>query len=195
MVRRGRDEPHAGRGVAGLGDPRVDLAAGQLAALAGLGALRHLDLNLAGGDEVLAGDAEAGGRHLLDGGVALCAEAVLGLAALAGVGLAAQPVHGDGHTLVGFLGQRAVAHGGGLEPLHDGVHALDLIERDARLGVVEVEQAAQMHRIAALIGGGRRVLLEDVVAVGPAGLLQQVDGLRVVQVLLGSGTAAVLVRA
>ena len=94
---------------------------------------------------------------------------------------------------MGFLGQRAVAHGGGLEPLHDGVHALDLVERDARLRVVEVEQAAQMHRIAALIGGGRRVLLEDVIAAGPARLLQQVDGLRVVQVLLGSGAAAVLV--
>ena len=92
-----------------------------------------------------------------------------------------------------LLGQCAVAHGGGLEPLHDGVHALDLVERDTRLGVVEVEQAAQMHRIAALIGGGRRVLLEDVVAAGPAGLLQQVDGLRIVQVLLGSGAAAVLV--
>jgi hypothetical protein len=32
---------------AGLGDPRIDLGAGQLAALAGLGALGHLDLEFA----------------------------------------------------------------------------------------------------------------------------------------------------
>ena len=66
VVRRRRDQPDAGRGVPGLGDPRVDLVAGQLAALAGLGALRHLDLEVVGVDEVLAGHAEAAGRDLLD---------------------------------------------------------------------------------------------------------------------------------
>ena len=44
----------------------VDLVAGQLAALAGLGALRHLDLQLVGVDQVVAGDAEAARGHLLD---------------------------------------------------------------------------------------------------------------------------------
>ena len=44
----------------------VDLVAGQLAALAGLGALRHLDLQLVGVDQVVAGDAEAARRDLLD---------------------------------------------------------------------------------------------------------------------------------
>jgi hypothetical protein len=39
---------------------------GQLAALAGLGALRHLDLDVVGVHEVLAGDAEAPRRDLLD---------------------------------------------------------------------------------------------------------------------------------
>ena len=141
-----------------------------------------------GGDEVLACHAEAGRRHLLDGGVALGAEAVLGLAALAGVGLAAQTVHGDSHALVGLLGQCAVAHGRGLEALDDGVNALDLVEGHALLGIVEVQQAAQVHRVAVLIwasGGG--VLLEGIVIAGPTGLLQKVDGLRVVEVLLGSG--------
>jgi len=55
--------------AAGLGDPRIDLRAGQLAAFAGLGALGHLDLEFAGVGEVLARDAEAAGGHLLDGGV------------------------------------------------------------------------------------------------------------------------------
>ena len=44
----------------------VDLVARELAALAGLRALRHLDLQLVGVDEVVRGDAEAAGRHLLD---------------------------------------------------------------------------------------------------------------------------------
>ena len=44
MMRRRRDQSHAGDRVAGLGDDRIHLVAGQLAALAGLCALRHLDL-------------------------------------------------------------------------------------------------------------------------------------------------------
>jgi hypothetical protein len=43
--------------------------AGQLAALAGLGALRHLDLDFLRVDEVFAGHAEAARGDLLDGRV------------------------------------------------------------------------------------------------------------------------------
>jgi hypothetical protein len=46
---------------------RVDLVAGQLAALAGLGALRHLDLDHVGVDQVFGGHAEAARGDLLDG--------------------------------------------------------------------------------------------------------------------------------
>ena len=55
MVRRRRDQPHAGCGQPHLGDPGVDFAAGKLAALAGLGALGNLDLQLLGIDQVEAG--------------------------------------------------------------------------------------------------------------------------------------------
>ena len=44
--------------------------AGKLAALAGLGALRHLDLQLVGIHQVIGGDAETRRRHLLDGAAA-----------------------------------------------------------------------------------------------------------------------------
>ena len=71
VVRRRGDQAHARRGVPGLGDPRVHLAAGQLAALAGLGALGHLDLQVVGVGEVLRRHAEAARRHLLDGAAAL----------------------------------------------------------------------------------------------------------------------------
>ena len=46
VVRRRRDEPDAGGRVPGARDPRVDLGRRQLAALAGLGALRELDLDV-----------------------------------------------------------------------------------------------------------------------------------------------------
>ncbi len=52
VVRRRRDQPDARRRVPGARDPRVDLGAGQLAALARLGALRHLDLDVVGVGEV-----------------------------------------------------------------------------------------------------------------------------------------------
>jgi hypothetical protein len=60
VVRRRRDQRRAGRcsgAVAAM--VSVDLVARQLAALAGLGALRHLDLQLLGVDQVGRRDAEA----------------------------------------------------------------------------------------------------------------------------------------
>ena len=66
VVRRRADQADARRRVPGLGDPRVHLVAGQLAALAGLGALGHLDLQVVGVREVLRRDAEAARRDLLD---------------------------------------------------------------------------------------------------------------------------------
>src|SRR6185437_12887704 len=69
VMRRRGDEADSRRGMPGLGDPGVDLRPGQLAAFAGLGALRHLDLQLPRAHQVLAGDAEATRGHLLDGAV------------------------------------------------------------------------------------------------------------------------------
>ena len=66
VVRRRRDQPDAGRRVAGLGDPGVDLGAGQLAALAGLGALGHLDLEVVGVHQVATRHAETARGDLLD---------------------------------------------------------------------------------------------------------------------------------
>ncbi len=137
VVGRRRDQPHARRGVPHLGDPRVHLGPGQLPALAGLGALGHLDLQLVGVDQVVAGDAEAPRGDLLDGAVARVAVGVRHVArgifpALAGVALAADAVHGDGQRLVRFLADRSVRHGAGLEALDDRVDRLDLLDRHRR---------------------------------------------------------------
>ena len=66
VVRRRRDEPDAGLGVAQPGDLARHLVARQLAALARLRALGHLDLDLVGEGEVLRGHAEAARGDLLD---------------------------------------------------------------------------------------------------------------------------------
>src|SRR5262249_59498637 len=57
VVRRRADQADAGRRVPDLGDPGPDLVTGELPPLAGLGPLRHLDLELVGAAEVLASDA------------------------------------------------------------------------------------------------------------------------------------------
>ena len=69
VVRRRRDQADAGRRLTDLGDPGVDLLAGQVTALAGLGALGHLDLNLEGAAQVATRHAKARACYLLDGGV------------------------------------------------------------------------------------------------------------------------------
>ena len=66
VVRRRRYQAHAGTGVAQLADVFGHLAAGQLAALAGLGALGHLDLDLVGAGQVFCRHTKATGGHLLD---------------------------------------------------------------------------------------------------------------------------------
>src|SRR5690606_15347395 len=111
VVRRRRDQADTRRGVPGLGDPGVHLAAGQLAALTGLGALRHLDLQVVGVDQVVGGDTEPARRDLLDRAATTRVVQPVGvLTALARVGLRAELVHRDRERLVRLLRDRAVAH-------------------------------------------------------------------------------------
>src|SRR5712691_9786819 len=126
-----------------MGDVLRYLPAGQLAALAGLGPLRDLDLHLLGARQVLGGDAEAAGRNLLDfrlERVALLeldvardavpaqprserltrfdrSVSIAVLAALACVRLPADAVHRHGERCMGFDRDRTVRHGTGREAL------------------------------------------------------------------------------
>ena len=155
MVRRRRNQGDAGGRVAHLGDGLVDLVAGQLAAFAGLGALRHFDLHHVRVDEILGGDAEAAGGHLLDGrahGITIRQrlEAFGLLATFAGVRLAADAVHGDGERGVRLARDRTERHGAGGEAPHDGLGRLHLFDR-YRLAAVflrrlDAEQAANGHQ-------------------------------------------------
>src|SRR5205823_1693885 len=173
---------------------RPDLVAGQLAALARLGALGHLDLDVVGVDQVLGGDPEPARRDLLDRAAPLLVvEPVDVLAALAGVGPPAQPVHRDGQGLVRFGGDRAVAHRAGGEPLDDALRRLDLVDRHRLpVAVAQLEQAAQAARV-----GGQRVdragvPLEHLVLPAAGRVLEQEHGLRVEQVHLALAPPLVL---
>ena len=187
VVRRRRDQRDAGLRVAQARDLLRDLVAGELAALARLRALRDLDLELVGERGVLGGDAEARRGDLLDPRVALRAEARGILAALAAVRARAQPVERDRDRLVRLGRERAVRHAAAREAAHDRLCRLDLVERD-RLGRRhELEQVAQLERLAPVdergealvrVPAARRHRARSVCAARRC--LQRVDDVRVV---------------
>ena len=100
VVRRRADVGHPDLATSERSDERGRLLARKLAALAGLRALGHLDLELLGPREVARGHAEARRGDLLDAGLgslAVLVGVVPGrvLAALARVGRGAEPAHPD----------------------------------------------------------------------------------------------------
>ena len=197
VVRRRRDQPHAGRRMPHLGDDRVHLVPRQLAALAGLGALGHLDLHHVGIDEVLGGHAEAARGHLLDRrahGIAVGhgLEPVRLLAALAGIRLAADPVHRDREGRVRFARDRTERHRSRREPLDDFARRLDLVERRRRLGRDELEQAPNGHHPMVLVvhrPGEVAIFLGQLAA---HGVLQVGDRVRRPVMLLAAQAVGVL---
>ena len=182
----------------GLRDPRVHLVAGQLTALAWLCALRHLDLDVVGVDEVFARDAEATGCSLLDRRttevtVVVRRETLGVFPALAGVRFRTEAVHGDREGLVRLCGDRAIAHRAGAEALQDVLGRFDLIDGDRRsLSELEFEQPAEGAEALGLIVDETRVLLEDVVSTFAGGVLQLEHRVRVEEVVLALSSPLVL---
>ncbi len=134
VVRRRADVALAGLAATQGGDVRGGLAPGQLAAFAGLRALRDLDLELVGAGQVRGRHPEPGRGDLLDPRVAAPAVGVGGvpgrvLATLAGVGRATGALDADGQRLVGLGRQGADAHRRHDEATGDGPRVLDLVER------------------------------------------------------------------
>ena len=161
----------------------ADLGAGQLAALAGLGALRDLDLDLLSRHQVGWRDTEAARGDLLDlgerevavldalevgegGGVALAVgirdghPAGLVLAALARVGAAARAVDAHRERLVRLTRERAERHAASGEALHDLLGWLHFVEGDRLAVGDDLEHVADGGR-----GRVAHLLLEDLVHV------------------------------
>ncbi len=151
VVRRRRDQPHARRAMADAGDFLVDFVTGKLASFARLGALGHFDLQFLRANQVFAGDAEAAARDLLDGAGAAVAVRVADVARrvfapFARIAFAADAIHGDRQRFVRFLGDRAVRHGAGGEPLDDVDGRFDFFQRNRLFGRFEIQQAPQREQ-------------------------------------------------
>ena len=107
------------------------------------------------------------------------------LATLAGVGAAAQPVHGDGQRRVRLPRDGAEGHGAAGEAPDDGIDGLDLVERDG-CEVLELQQVPQRDGRLSVVVDEPRVLAVELVVAGACGLLQLGDGVRVVEVPLAA---------
>ncbi|MNV56131.1 hypothetical protein D3C71_1484010 [compost metagenome] len=157
---------------------------GQLAAFAGLGALRDLDLQHFGIDQVLGGDTEAARGHLLDLGTLLGAVAHRVFAAFAGVGTTTEAVHRDRQRLMRFRRQRTQRNGGGVETLEQCFGRFHFIQWHRRGGRLELQQIAQrrgrarMHRV--------HVLAPILGLAGTRGTLQRQHHVRVVHVVFAA---------
>ncbi len=124
VVRRRRDEAHAGRRVARARNRDAHLVSGQLPAFPGLRALRHLDLDLVRIAQVVRCHAEPARRHLRDCGAHRVARSAAPrprnvLAALSSVRFPAQPVHRNRQSRVRLHRDRPVRHCARHKPPHD----------------------------------------------------------------------------
>ena len=148
VVRRRADQADTRSRMTHRGDLLVDLPARKLAALTGLGALRHLDLDLIGVGEVVDGHPETPRSDLLDRRAHRVHRAIRKgqvplrvLTTLTGVGFAAELVHGDRQSRMRLHGDRTEAHRACRKPLHDLARWLDFAHRNA-LALLESHQAA-----------------------------------------------------
>ena len=159
VVRGRRDELHARRREAHLGDPRIDLGPGSWPPSPGLAPWAILIWRSVGVDQVLAGDAEAAGRDLLDG-----APPPVAVGVRAGSAprprrprrcSSAPPIRfmRDRQGLVRLLADRAVGHRAGGEALQDRLDRLDLVDRHRASRRAERDEAAQASPAAC---SGRR---------------------------------------
>src|SRR5579875_383321 len=125
-------------------DEGRDLDRRQLPTLAGLGTLRHLDLDLLRAHQILSRDTKATGGHLLDLAADLVAIHRLMIpvrvfATLAGIIATTDAVHGCRDGFVRLRAERAERHGCDHETLTNRLHRLYLVQRH-RGGALEAEQ-------------------------------------------------------
>ena len=150
VVRRRRNQGHAGDGVAYASDEGCDFQGGELAAFAGFRTLRHFDFEFVGANEIFRGDAEARGGNLFHAVTRFGLEAVhIGIfAALSGVAAPAEAIHRDRKSADGFGAERAERHGLRAEARKNRGVRLDFIERNRRFVGSDGDQIADSYRLA-----------------------------------------------
>ena len=155
MVGRRRYEGDPGEGVTGGRYYLVDLESHELSALAGLGPLGALDLQLLRVDEILRIDPEPSRSDLPDGGTDVPSTywhiAGRVFSALTAVALRTQTVRGLRHGLVGLPADGPERHGLDDEPLHDlrlGFHLF----QGHRSALLRLHEVADEEQTVAQIG-------------------------------------------
>ena len=146
MVRRRGDQRHARHRVAKLSDVRGDFITRQLTAFTRFCPLRDLNLDHVGVNQVRRRYAETAGRYLLDTGHFIGAVTGRIFTAFAGVGVAADAVHGFRQRFVGFRAQRADGHRRGIETFEQFRCGFNLVNADRFLTRIEGNEIAQRRR-------------------------------------------------
>src|ERR1035437_10230941 len=124
--------------------------------------------------------------RLRAGGAASRAEPSLGFSAFARIALAPDTVHGDGQSLVRFLGDRAIAHGARGEPLDNLAGRFHLFQRNRFGRRLDLQQSAQCAQLARLAVDQVAVFLEGGEALRAHRCLQLLYGQRIVQVVVAT---------
>ena len=183
VMRRRRNQPHARGRMPHPGNVLVHLMARQLSAFTRLRALRHLDLDVVGIDQVFRRHAKPARGHLLNGRTFTVAVrqlhvAIGFLAALAGVRPAADAVHRHRQGRMRLAADRAEAHRAGGEPLDDLLRRLNLVERNRRRRQAELHQPANGQQPLVLLVDVAGEITIPVLRVAAHGVLQVADAFR-----------------
>ena len=184
VVRWRRDQADAGLGIAQPCDQFVDLVAGKLAAFAGLGTLRDLDLQYFGVHQVFGCHTKPSGGNLFDFGRFFRVVSGRVFAAFTGIGARAEPIHRDGERFVRFGRQRAQRHASRIKSRKNFRGRLHLRQRNWHEVGPQAQQVAQRAGRSTIHVVGIRLVVGGIAAAYRA--LQAGDHIRVVHVVLAA---------
>ena len=96
---------------------------------------------------------------------------------------------------MGFPGDGPIGHGPCLKTPDNGFHRLHLFQRDASvLRKLKIHQGAQMVHLIFSVHLGR-ILFKDIIITRPGCILKEMDGQRIIKVILLTGAGLVTARA
>src|SRR5258708_523836 len=146
VMRRRRNQRGAWRGVPDSRDVFADFLGGQLAALAGLRALRHLDFEFFSVDEIIRRDSKTSRGDLFDlvGRGRLVAIGIGILATFTRIAPSAELIHRQCQRAVSLRAERAKRHRLGAETLDDGLQRLVLLQRSGG-ALHDVDEIPQVY--------------------------------------------------